>query len=82
MCGKPAPAYFAAALELLGVAPARAAMVGDDIVNDVVGAQDGRSDRRAGADRASSSRPTSGRGTPDVVIDSLADVPAMLGIGG
>ena len=38
-CGKPEKAYFDAALEMLGVDAARAAMVGDDIVNDILGAQ-------------------------------------------
>ncbi len=81
VCGKPAPAYFAAALDTLGVAPERAAMVGDDIVNDVVGAQD------AGLTgvlvRTGKFQPSDlGRGTPDVVVDSLADVPALLGIDG
>ena len=56
-------------------------MVGDDVVNDVVGAQD------AGLTgvlvRTGKFQPADlGRGTPDVVVDSLADVPALLGIGG
>jgi HAD superfamily hydrolase (TIGR01458 family) len=38
--GKPAPAFFAAALTELGVPPGRAVMVGDDIHSDVLGAQD------------------------------------------
>jgi HAD superfamily hydrolase (TIGR01458 family) len=39
ICGKPAPAFFSAALTLIGVPAERAVMVGDDIVNDVLGAQ-------------------------------------------
>jgi HAD superfamily hydrolase (TIGR01458 family) len=39
ICGKPAPAFFDSALSMLGVGRDRAAMVGDDIVNDVLGAQ-------------------------------------------
>ncbi len=39
ICGKPAAAFFEAALESLGLPAERAAMVGDDIVNDVLGAQ-------------------------------------------
>lgn len=38
--GKPAPAFFDAALGQLGVNPAEAVMVGDDIRSDVGGAQD------------------------------------------
>ena len=39
ICGKPAAPYFDAALEMLGVPRERTIMVGDDIVNDVRGAQ-------------------------------------------
>jgi HAD superfamily hydrolase (TIGR01458 family) len=39
ICGKPTPKYFEAALELLGVPAERVAMVGDDVENDVIGAQ-------------------------------------------
>jgi HAD superfamily hydrolase (TIGR01458 family) len=39
ICGKPTEPYFDAALAMLGVPRERAIMVGDDIVNDVHGAQ-------------------------------------------
>jgi HAD superfamily hydrolase (TIGR01458 family) len=39
VCGKPAEAAFLAALEQIDVPRERAVMVGDDIVNDVLGAQ-------------------------------------------
>jgi HAD superfamily hydrolase (TIGR01458 family) len=39
ICGKPSAEYFDAALAMLGVPRDRALMVGDDIVNDVRGAQ-------------------------------------------
>lgn len=40
VAGKPSPAFFAAALDSLGVSdPARAVMVGDDLWSDVQGAQ-------------------------------------------
>ncbi len=40
VAGKPSPAFFAAALESMGVSdPAKAAMVGDDLWSDVQGAQ-------------------------------------------
>ena len=80
ICGKPAPEYFASALALMGVAPGRALMVGDDIDNDVSGAQAAgirgvlvRTGKFRDADLA--------RGTPDHVIDSLSDLPALLGGG-
>ena len=80
ICGKPAPAFFEAALDLLGVPADRVAMVGDDIVNDVLGAQAAgltgvlvRSGKFQGTDLA--------KGTPDAVIDSLTDLPGWLGLG-
>ncbi|MET0801342.1 MAG: TIGR01458 family HAD-type hydrolase [Actinomycetota bacterium] len=79
VCGKPSAAFFESALEMLHVAPARAVMVGDDVVNDVVGAQ------RAGLSgvlvRTGKFRPgDEERGLPDLVMDSVADVPAALGV--
>lgn len=80
VCGKPSPAYFGAALGMLGVSPDRAAMIGDDIVNDVVGAQN------AGLTgvlvRTGKFQPSDlDRGRPEVVVGSLADVPVLLGLG-
>jgi HAD superfamily hydrolase (TIGR01458 family) len=79
ICGKPARAYFEAALALLGVPAARAAMVGDDITNDVEGA------RAAGLTgvlvRTGKYREDDlAKGSPDVVLGSLADVPGWLEI--
>ncbi|MBA3765034.1 MAG: TIGR01458 family HAD-type hydrolase [Actinobacteria bacterium] len=81
VCGKPSAAYFGAALGLVGVAPGRAAMVGDDVVNDVSGAQ------AAGLTgvlvRTGKFRPDDlERGEPDVVVDSIAGVPGLLGLEG
>lgn len=77
ICGKPAPAHFEAALELLGVPAARTAMVGDDIVNDVSGAQAVglvgvlvRTGKFQEADLD--------KGSPDAVLGSLADLPSWL----
>ena len=39
MIGKPSPAFFNSALEDLQATPAEAVMVGDDVLNDVGGAQ-------------------------------------------
>jgi HAD superfamily hydrolase (TIGR01458 family) len=81
ICGKPSAAYFAAALAVLGVPGDRAAMVGDDVVNDVDGA------RAAGVVgvlvKTGKYLPgDESKGRPDVVVDRLADVPAWLGIPG
>jgi HAD superfamily hydrolase (TIGR01458 family) len=77
ICGKPAAAYFDAALALLGVPAARAAMVGDDITNDVEGA------RAAGLTgvlvRTGKFRDDDlSKGSPDAVLGSIADVPDWL----
>jgi HAD superfamily hydrolase (TIGR01458 family) len=81
VCGKPSEAFFASALAMLGVPPGRAAMVGDDIVNDVTGAQEAG---LAGVlVRTGKFRPADlDRGAPDAVVDSLADVPGLLGLEG
>jgi HAD superfamily hydrolase (TIGR01458 family) len=77
ICGKPAAAYFRAALELLGVPAGRVAMVGDDVVNDIVGAQAVgctgvlvRTGKYRDGDLA--------KAGPDAVVDALADVPDWL----
>jgi HAD superfamily hydrolase (TIGR01458 family) len=79
VCGKPSPAFFASALAMLGVAPPRVAMVGDDVVNDVTGAQEAG---LAGVlVRTGKFRPDDvDRGEPDAVVDSLADVPSLIGL--
>jgi HAD superfamily hydrolase (TIGR01458 family) len=77
ICGKPAPAFFEAALRLLGIPAPNVAMVGDDIVNDVEGA------RAAGLAgvlvRTGKFRgPDLTKGSPDAVLDSFAEVPEWL----
>lgn len=79
ICGKPAPAYFEQALVSLGLDADRAAMVGDDVVNDVLGAQ------AVGITgvlvRTGKFRPGdmgAAGGTPDHVLDSIADLPRLL----
>jgi ribonucleotide monophosphatase NagD (HAD superfamily) len=77
ICGKPSPAFFASALELLGMPAGRVAMVGDDIVNDVLGAQAcGLTGVlvQTGKFMASDLE----KGTPDHVLGSFADVPGFL----
>ncbi|MFF7765335.1 HAD-IIA family hydrolase [Streptomyces massasporeus] len=77
--GKPARAFFASALARLGVGAREAVMVGDDVESDVLAAQ------RAGVTgvlvRTGKFQPETLRaadGTPDHVIDSFADLPALL----
>ncbi|AVH55164.1 MULTISPECIES: HAD-IIA family hydrolase [Streptomyces] len=77
--GKPAPAFFETALARLGVGPGEALMVGDDIESDVLAAQ------RAGITgvlvRTGKYLPETHRaasGEPDHVLDSFADLPALL----
>ncbi|MEU6574763.1 HAD-IIA family hydrolase [Streptomyces sp. NPDC046805] len=79
--GKPSPAFFAAALSRVGVGPDAALMVGDDIESDVLAAQ------RAGITgvlvRTGKYLPEAqeqASGAPDHVIDSFADLPALLGL--
>jgi HAD superfamily hydrolase (TIGR01458 family) len=79
--GKPDGAFFEAALEALGLPAGEAAMVGDDIDADVLGAQ------AAGLTgilvRTGKFRPEQlGRSTtaPDVIVDSFAEVPTWLGV--
>lgn len=78
VCGKPAPAYFASVLTLLGVAADRALMVGDDIVNDVNGAQ--AAGIRGALVRTGKFQPSDlARGSPDAVMDALGALPGILG---
>ncbi|MEU6244080.1 HAD-IIA family hydrolase [Streptomyces sp. NPDC047024] len=79
--GKPSAAFFRAALDRLGVDAAEAVMVGDDVESDVLGAQ------RLGITgvlvRTGKFQPDTldrASGTPDHVVDSFADVPALLGL--
>ena len=77
--GKPAPAFFAAALAGVGAEPGEAAMIGDDIESDVGGAL------RAGLAgvlvRTGKFREETVRRSgiePTLTLDSIADAPAAL----
>ncbi|MFF7313912.1 HAD-IIA family hydrolase [Streptomyces sp. NPDC008137] len=77
--GKPARAFFESALARVGARADEAVMVGDDVESDVLAAQ------RAGVTgvlvRTGKFQPEALRaagGTPDHVIDSFADLPALL----
>jgi len=80
ICGKPSGPYFDAALAMLGVPRERAIMVGDDIVNDVRGAQVHglrgvlvRTGKFLPDDLAKVPDP------PDHVLETIADLPDLLG---
>jgi HAD superfamily hydrolase (TIGR01458 family) len=77
--GKPAPAFFHAALSSLGVTAPETVMVGDDIESDVIGAQAGGITGvlvRTGKFRPADLDHASGR--PDRVIDDIGQLPALL----
>jgi len=77
--GKPAPAFFHAALSHLGTSAAHTLMVGDDIENDVLGAQ--RQGLTGVLVRTGKYLPRAlhdASGTPDHVLGSFADLPALL----
>jgi HAD superfamily hydrolase (TIGR01458 family) len=73
--GKPAPAFFDTALDLLGLAAGECVLVGDDIVSDVGGAQEAgitgllvRTGKFREADLEGAIR-------PDAVLHSFAELP-------
>jgi HAD superfamily hydrolase (TIGR01458 family) len=74
--GKPAAAFFATALAHLGAAAAATLMVGDDVETDVLAAQrHGLVGALVKTGKYLPDRDASG--TPDHVLDSFADVPAL-----
>jgi HAD superfamily hydrolase (TIGR01458 family) len=80
--GKPAPAFFLLALSQLGAEPADAAMVGDDVESDTGGAV--RAGLRGVLVRTGKFREetlAAADPPPTDVIDSIADLPALLGLG-
>ncbi|WP_433282173.1 HAD-IIA family hydrolase [Pseudonocardia xinjiangensis] len=81
--GKPAAEFFAAALHSLGIPAAAAVMIGDDVESDVLGAQDHGLTGvlvRTGKFRPDAEDGVGGH-RPQHVLDSIADVPALLGLG-
>lgn len=79
VCGKPSAPFFDAALGMLGAPAERVCMVGDDIVNDVLGAQ--ALGLIGVLVRTGKFRPEdleAAGGAPDLTIDSIADLPALL----
>lgn len=79
--GKPAPEFFTAALRSVGVPATDAVMVGDDIESDILGAQHAGIVGvlvRTGKYDPDAIEATPGE--PDHVLDSFADLPALLGL--
>ena len=77
--GKPSRAYFEAALDALGARPDETTMVGDDVESDVGGAK--ALGMRGVLVRTGKFREESlaaAEPKPDAVIDSIADLPALL----
>lgn len=76
--GKPAPAFFDAALRTVGADAADTVMIGDDVEADVLGAQ---AHGIAGVlVRTGKYRPDAEDRGAQRVVDSIADVPALLGL--
>ncbi len=77
--GKPAPAFFAAALAHLHADAAHTLMVGDDIENDVLAAQrQGLTGALVKTGKYLPRTHRSASGTPDHVLGSFAGLPALL----
>jgi ribonucleotide monophosphatase NagD (HAD superfamily) len=80
LVGKPATSFFASAIEELGVAREAVVMVGDSINSDVNGAQAagirGVLVRTGSFDQR---RLDEAERKPDAVIDSVADLPRVVG---
>ena len=79
--GKPAPSSFRTALTELGLPAGRVAMVGDDVENDVLAAQAlGITGVLVRTGKFREDQLARASGTPDHVVDSILDVPELLGL--
>jgi HAD superfamily hydrolase (TIGR01458 family) len=81
LVGKPSPAFFAAAARELDVPAGRIAVMGDDLESDVAGARAGG--MLGVAVRTGKYRPQDeeqARRAANAVLDSIADLPAWLGL--
>ncbi len=81
LTGKPSPTFFVAAARSLDLTPAGVLMVGDDAASDVAGAREAgcaaalvRTGKYRAGDETRIAVP------PDLVLDSVADLPDALGI--
>jgi HAD superfamily hydrolase (TIGR01458 family) len=79
--GKPAPGSFRAGLDALGLPAERVAMVGDDVENDVLAAQSlGITGVLVRTGKYREDQLARASGTPDHVVDSIVDLPGLLGL--
>ncbi|MGZ4639553.1 MAG: HAD-IIA family hydrolase [Actinomycetes bacterium] len=77
--GKPSDAFFAAALDRLGVPASAALMVGDDVDADVLAAQrNGITGVLVGTGKYRAATHAAASLPPDHVLDSFADLPDLL----
>lgn len=77
--GKPAASFFASALSLIGVEASEAVMIGDDIASDVLAAQEvGITGVLVKTGKYLPETHRDAPGTPDHVIESVADLPSLL----
>jgi HAD superfamily hydrolase (TIGR01458 family) len=77
--GKPSSEFFVAAVQTLHLTPDRVAMVGDDLENDVLAAQMvGMTGILVRTGKFRESALAGARGSPDHIVDSIADVPALI----
>jgi HAD superfamily hydrolase (TIGR01458 family) len=79
--GKPSPAFFQVALDDMGLSKDEVLMIGDDIDSDVGGAQE--AGLRAVLVRTGKYRQAYAEAStikPDYIIDSIADLPTLLGL--
>lgn len=80
VCGKPAPQAFAAGLHALDLPADAVAMVGDDVQTDVMAAQaSGLTGLLVRTGKFRQDALDRSGGIPDAVIDSIADLPGLLG---
>jgi ribonucleotide monophosphatase NagD (HAD superfamily) len=78
IAGKPSPDFFQSGLELLDLPAGRVAMVGDDIESDVLAAQAlGMFGVLVRTGKFRPEQLVSASGSPDLVVDSVVDVPAL-----
>lgn len=81
LMGKPSPSFFAMALQSLGVAPEETLMVGDDIMSDVLGAQNsGIRGILVRTGKYNSEALERSQVIPFQVLDSVADLSAFLNL--
>jgi ribonucleotide monophosphatase NagD (HAD superfamily) len=77
--GKPSPEFFTAPLAALGRGPQTALVVGDDLAADIGGGQAvGAAAVLVGSGKGDRPQPGA-QAEPDAVVDSVAELPGLLG---